>query len=136
GLPIVATEDGGPRDIMGNCNNGILVDPLEPASISDALLTLLKDRQRWEQAQSNGLQGVAEHYSWKAHAARYIAEIEAIADNDVRLRQLPVRPVSRAVADRALVSDLDLNLIGDEDALQKLLRLLRQHRRTAFIVAT
>src|SRR5690606_37007057 len=82
GLPIVATEDGGPRDIMRNCNNGILVDPLEPASISDALLSLLKDRQRWEQAQRNGLQGVAEHYSWKAHAARYIAEIEAIADND------------------------------------------------------
>ncbi len=27
GLPIVATNDGGPRDIIGNCDNGLLIDP-------------------------------------------------------------------------------------------------------------
>ena len=36
GLPIVATEDGGPRDIIGNCNNGILVNPLDQQAITDA----------------------------------------------------------------------------------------------------
>jgi sucrose-phosphate synthase len=30
GLPIVATNDGGPNDIMRNCHNGILVDPTDP----------------------------------------------------------------------------------------------------------
>ena len=136
GLPIIATEDGGPRDIMSNCNNGILIDPLEPETITDALRALLTDRARWEQARANGLQAVAEHYSWQAHASRYLGEVEEIADHDARLRQLPVRPVSRTVADRALVSDLDLSMIGDQAALQQLMALLRQHRRTAFIVAT
>ena len=27
GLPIVATNDGGPRDIIANCKNGLLIDP-------------------------------------------------------------------------------------------------------------
>lgn len=29
GLPLVATENGGPVDIIGNCRNGLLVDPLD-----------------------------------------------------------------------------------------------------------
>jgi sucrose-phosphate synthase len=29
GLPIIATEDGGPIDIIGHCKNGILIDPLD-----------------------------------------------------------------------------------------------------------
>ena len=29
GLPIVATNDGGPRDIIANCDNGLLIDPLD-----------------------------------------------------------------------------------------------------------
>ncbi|MEA3244176.1 MAG: glycosyltransferase, partial [Pseudomonadota bacterium] len=41
GLPIVATEDGGPRDIISNCENGLLVDPLDTSTITDALLQVL-----------------------------------------------------------------------------------------------
>lgn len=39
--------------------------------------------------------------------------------------------------DRAIVSDLDLNLIGDDESLGKLMALLRQHRTSSrFIIAT
>jgi len=34
GLPLVATENGGPVDIISNCENGILVDPLDAAASS------------------------------------------------------------------------------------------------------
>ena len=37
GLPIVATNDGGPVDIIGNCDSGILVDVSHPQEISRAL---------------------------------------------------------------------------------------------------
>jgi sucrose-phosphate synthase len=36
GIPVVATDDGGPRDIIKNCQNGILVDVSDPKNISTA----------------------------------------------------------------------------------------------------
>ena len=37
GLPIVATNDGGPNDIVQNCDNGILTDPHNSKEISKSL---------------------------------------------------------------------------------------------------
>jgi sucrose-phosphate synthase len=36
GLPIVATNDGGPTDIISNCQNGLLIDPLDSEAIEKA----------------------------------------------------------------------------------------------------
>lgn len=137
GLPIVATEDGGPRDIIGNCRNGFLIDPLEIETISDALLKLLTDRETWQRFSRQGLEGVARHYSWQAHAERYLALVRPIAEKADLIERKPLERVSQMYAERALVSDLDLNLIGDDDALQALLRLLRANRKTTkFAIAT
>ena len=38
GLPVVATENGGPVDIIGNCKNGELIDPLDKSAMTEALL--------------------------------------------------------------------------------------------------
>lgn len=136
GLPIVATEDGGPRDIMANCQNGELIDPLETSTISLAILALLEDKSRWKKCQQNGLKGVHAHYSWQAHAQRYLELIEPIAQRNGELVQpAPLRGLSRI--ERAMVSDLDLNLLGDEASLKQLLALMRKHRKTTkFVIAT
>ena len=137
GLPIVATEDGGPRDIIGNCKNGILVNPLEPESISDALEKLLTDKSYWQQCVDNGLKGVREFYSWDAHAENYMTLVHPIVKHaDVLIRK-PIQRRKEIYRDRAIVSDLDQNLLGDEDSLHELIRLLRAHRKsTKFIIAT
>ncbi len=75
GLPLVATENGGPVDIISNCENGILINPLDPPAIADALLSLLTDRTRWEEAARNGIKGVNHHYTWQAHAAAYMEKL-------------------------------------------------------------
>ena len=137
GLPIVATEDGGPRDIIGNCHNGFLIDPLEASTITEALLKLLSDKTLWEQSSRQGLAGVTEHYSWQAHAQRYLALIKPIVASHERLERRPLERTSQMYAERAIVTDLDLNLIGDESALHELLRLLRENRKTTkFAIAT
>jgi len=137
GLPIVATEDGGPQDIISNCNNGFLIDPLEPETITAALLTLLDDHDLWQQYSDEGLRGVQKHYSWEAHARRYYDIIKPVAE---RSEQLLRQPVSRRVGlyrDRAIVSDLDQNLVGDNRSLKQLIELLRKNRKSSyFIIAT
>ncbi|WP_126455052.1 HAD-IIB family hydrolase [Sulfuriflexus mobilis] len=137
GLPIVATEDGGPRDIIGNCKNGFLIDPLETSSISDALLKLLEDRNLWQQCVEQGLKGVREHYSWESHAESYLSLVRPIIERSEVLERKPIQRRQGLYRDRAIVSDLDQNLIGDEKSLRQLVEVLRQHRKTTkFIVAT
>ncbi|MDF1587728.1 MAG: HAD family hydrolase [Gammaproteobacteria bacterium] len=158
GLPVVATEDGGPQDIIGNCRNGVLIDPLDANNISNVLLLLLKDSSLRQGYIKNGLKGVREHYSWQAHAVSYLEMVQPIiADSELlhgkpverraRLnvelaieKESPYKPVKRRTrlySDRAIVSELDLNLIGDDDALQQLCNKIRQHRKTTkFAICT
>ncbi|MDX1346647.1 MAG: HAD-IIB family hydrolase [Thiomicrorhabdus chilensis] len=137
GLPIVATEDGGPRDIIGNCHNGLLINPLEPESISEAILRLLQDETFANECIQNGLQGVRDHYSWDAHAERYLQLIRPIAERSEVLVRQPLQRRHELYRDRAIVTCLDQNLIGDASALHKLVSVLRQNRKsTLFVVAT
>ena len=137
GLPIVATEDGGPSDIILNCKNGFLIDPLEPETIIHALLTLLDDVDLWQKCSKQGLKGVQENYSWEAHVKMYLKIIKPIAERSEKLSRKPVKPRTGLYRDRAIVSDLDNNLIGDAESLGKLLEILRQNRTSShFIIAT
>jgi len=137
GLPVVATENGGPVDILGNCRNGRLVDPLDKQAIADALLALLTDEGAWAEAADNGLKGVKQHYTWQAHAEQYLARLTALQG---RQRPLDVsRKVPGAVRyrDRAIFTDLDQSLIGDPKALPVFAKAMRAHRKRAtFGIAT
>ncbi len=137
GLPIVATEDGGPCDIIANCQNGMLIDPLEPQTISDALNQLLDNPKLWQHYASNGLQGVREHYSWDAHANHYMDMVKPIIDRTA-LRSRPTLHRRRSIyQERAIFTDLDQNLMGDPESLLQLVEKLREYRQsTKFGIAT
>ncbi len=137
GLPIVATEDGGPTDIISHCRNGILIDPLDKQDITKALLKVISDAAGWRRMAKNGLAGVKEHYSWEAHAESYM---EAIAPLLEKVQPPPRAPVSRRPLlyhDRAIFTDLDQNLLGDPDSLADFIRIVRENRKcTSFGIAT
>ena len=129
GLPLVATENGGPVDIISNCSNGILVDPLDADAIAEALLELLKKPERWDEASRNGLEGVRRHYTWTAHAASYV---EQVSDQiDLPRRELVAWPVGKAARyrDRAIFTDIDQTLLGDPDALRDFCETLQRARK-------
>jgi len=137
GLPIVATEDGGPQDIISNCQNGILIDPLQTSTITTALLKLLQDKHLWQQYVEHGLTGVRNYYSWDAHADSYIRLAKPIIERSEILERKPIQRRKELYRDRAIISDIDQNLIGDATSLRHLIDVIRQHRKSSkFAIAT
>lgn len=143
GLPFVATEDGGPRDILGNCRNGLLVNPLDPVAIAAALSNVLSDKQQWRMWSKNGVIGARRHYSWDAHVSKYMKEVRRLLRRD---RKRMRRQISFTLQDgkspmplarRALVSDIDNTLLGNREGLQQLISWLKKHAGSVvFGVAT
>ncbi|KAA6185150.1 glycosyltransferase [Thiohalocapsa marina] len=137
GLPIVATEDGGPIDIIKHCHNGILIDPLDRQDITKALLKVISDASGWRRMAKNGLAGVKRHYAWAAHAESYIEAITPLLET---VEPPPRAPLSRRPMlyhDRAIFTDLDQNLLGDPDSLADFIRIVRENRKcSSFGIAT
>lgn len=75
GLPVVATKNGGPVDILKALNNGLLVDPHDHKAISEALLKLVADKTRWLDCRRNGLKNI-HHFSWPEHCRNYLSHVE------------------------------------------------------------
>lgn len=137
GLPIVATEDGGPQDIVANCRNGILIDPLDHEAMAAALLEVLSDDRQWRQLTDNGLQGVQRHYSWQAHAERYLQAVRELISRAETLPRPQLIRREQTFHDRLLVTDLDQNLLGNPESLRELVEVLRRRRQDAgFAIAT
>lgn len=126
GLPFVAPDDGGPRDILGNCRNGLVVDTLDNGAIADALLSVLEDRRRWRKWANSGLAGVWRHYSWAAHVEKYMKEIRRLLRRDkkrLRRQQALIFNAEKSripLANKALISDIDNTLVGNNKSLKTL----------------
>ncbi|MBD3619749.1 MAG: sucrose-phosphate phosphatase [Chromatiales bacterium] len=134
GLPMVATNDGGPRDIREYCRNGLLVDPYDAKAMGEAILEVVADREQWRKYSARAVRGAHEHFSWSGHARKYVSRLKKLIG--------PKRAGSErwnrlTVVDHALISDIDNTLIGDRAALRELLQALKSQRdHIAFGVAT
>jgi sucrose-phosphate synthase len=136
GLPVVATDDGGPRDILGACENGVLVDPLDPGAIGTAIRDLLGDRSRWGRFSKNGVSRVHRHFSWESHARRYVEAVEEILEGG-RPALPPVRRSRLPRMDRLLVTDVDGTLLGDPEGVAAFRKRLDEAgERVGFGLAT
>ncbi len=143
GLPIVATNDGGPNDIMRNCRNGILVNVSKTDQIGAALRKIIADTDLWEKYSKNGIMNVREHYTWTRHTRDYTVAIAKVAAGNQRSDMTTAKPVTAVgrrllQLDRFLVTDIDNTLIGEHnERLDDLIALIKSHRdRIGFGVAT
>jgi len=142
GLPVVATRDGGPPDIIAHCENGVLVDPLDSTDIARGLLEVMSDTRAWQRYARRGISGVARHYTWDAHVEKYLKAVDRVirrSRKQVRREREVHRPAARLMpyVRRMLVSDIDNTLLGDRAGLDALIRVLRtQPRDFGFGVAT
>ncbi|WP_162935626.1 HAD-IIB family hydrolase [Tsuneonella amylolytica] len=128
GLPVVATNCGGPQDIVGEIEHGLLVDPRSPAAIARAIEDVIATPARWRAFSANARRN-APAMSWDAYAAGFATLTKRLTDRTVALRL--------ATPARLLLSDIDNTLTGCPDGALRLATYLRRHAATtAFGVAT
>lgn len=143
GLPIVAPHDGGPQDIIQNCQCGMIVDTTNTKAIADAIKRIIIDHDTWKQYSKNGIMNVRKHYTWESHADVYMQEIDQIAA-DFELTEMKVAVPSDAIGRRLaalnyfIIVNIDNTLIGNNNEhLEELLDLLNENREyIGFGVAT
>lgn len=143
GLPFVATREGGPADIVKNCESGTLVDIADEKQITDALKQILTDRELWDRLSSNGINGTRANYSWEQHCETYVSRLQKLLEGRQATRwEEPgqgATPFGRRMKELSylLVADIDDTLTGDEKALSELAQVLKDNRGSiGFAVAT
>ncbi len=73
GLPIIATDDGGPKEIHSKCENGLLVDVSDINKLKIVLEKGISNSSQWKLWSRNGIEGVHRHFSWNTHVRNYLS---------------------------------------------------------------
>ena len=143
GLPVIASPTGGPKEILEQCKNGLLVDVEDPAAIAEALKKMISDQALWEKYSANGIKAVNDLYSWSAHANRYMEIVEEIMNdqNAERLHGSEKTAYGKKLlkAKLLIISDLDGTLVEGEDfeGLEEFKKWIDEHKdKVVFGVAT
>ncbi len=143
GLPIVATDDGGPNDIVRNCKNGILVNVAHRKQITSALRKIIADKDLWERYSKNGIMNVRKHYTWQSHAREYASAMRKLTAANQRSTLATAKPTDSfgrrlMKLNHFMITDIDNTLIGsDNSQLEKLVQMLNQNsKHLGFGVAT
>lgn len=115
GLPVVATKNGGPVDILKALNNGLLIDPHDQKAIAEALLKLVADKNLWLECRKKGLKNI-HRFSWPEHCRNYLSHLEHCRNRHPtnRLQIMPTleEPMSESLRD---VEDMSLKFSIDGD---------------------
>jgi len=72
GLPVVATDSGGPREIITNGEDGFLVDVGNPKDMQAAVRKLLQDPGLWDKFSRAGRENALRKYTWSGVARKEV----------------------------------------------------------------
>jgi len=138
GVPVIATNDGGPRDIIKNCKSGILVDVSDSKNIAKAINKVLLNKKIWNDYSENGIKNVKKFYTWKAHTELYLSEIQKLLQKDLDKEKTFATVGKRLfLAEKLIITDIDNTLLGDESPVDKFSEIIRNsHKKIRFVVAT
>lgn len=139
GLPFVVTQNGGPQDIAENCESGLLVDVTDQKQLTEAMIELLTDNQKWDTCSANGVNRVRQHYTWETHVDQYIQALKEIDIQQPAYFPGGAAPAGQRLTqlESLLITDVDNTLLGDNQACSHLLETLADARdRVGFGIAT
>ena len=79
GVPIIASNFPLLQDMVGGSQCGLLVDPLDPDAIAEAITWMLQHPDEAAAMGANGKRAVAERYNWDCEGQRLIATYAQLA---------------------------------------------------------
>lgn len=142
GLPVIASPTGGPKEILEQNDNGILVDVEDPRVIAAAIKRIIADQTLWSKYSSNGIMASDKRYSWSTFTNEYLSAITQLLNTGVTAPGL-VRSIGYGKkllsATYYLVTDLDGTLLdgSDTSGLKELCTWLEANAgRVAFGIAS
>ena len=124
GLPVVATDRGGPPDILARLGHGLTADPRDHAAFGGAIARLLTDERLWDLAHATAL-ARADRLDWSRHAEASLALCRSLT-------------APRAVPEGRrgmLCSDIDATLTGSRAGALRF-AAWAERRDRPFVVAT
>lgn len=138
GLPVVATKEGGPKDIIKNCKNGILVDVTDPKNIATALNKILDNKKLWKEYSSNGIKNVKHFYTWQSHVNTYLHESRKLLNQQIKIKDTFAEKGRKLFDMKKLIAtDIDYTLVGDDSSLNEFNEIIKNmNHKVGFAVAT
>lgn len=119
GLPVIASPTGGPKEILEQCENGLLVDVDNPKEIADALKKIIADQTLWEKFSTNGIVATNQNYSWESFANKYVKLIDELFEEKNKHSSSFTNKTAYgkklAQAELFIISDLDGTLVEGND---------------------
>jgi glycosyltransferase involved in cell wall biosynthesis len=79
GVPVVATDVGGTREIVQHAVNGYLVRAGDSFALSERILEIIADNPRRQIMSVNGRRTVVEHFSFSSQAKEYVRLLNGFA---------------------------------------------------------
>jgi len=120
GLPVIASPTGGPKEILEQCDNGLLVDVENPKAIAEGIKKIITDQASWEKYSGNGIVAANQLYSWTSFANKYVEVINNLfkEKNNDALNFGNKTAYGKKLADAELfiISDLDGTLVEGRDS--------------------
>ena len=131
GLPVVATDSGGPRDILGEVGHGLLVDPHDRRALGTAIARVVDDATA-RAAYVSAAASVGEVFGWERYAGAAARVYGDLVSGGVGPQSHPRSPAVRSL----LVSDMDGTLTGSRVGSRRFKEVLRELPELCFVLAT
>jgi glycosyltransferase involved in cell wall biosynthesis len=81
GLPVIATNIGGHRDVISNGVNGLLVPPSSPEKMAQMILVLLGNESLRETLGKNARETILKNYTWEKIVNNFVGVYEGVLKN-------------------------------------------------------